>query len=211
MSEYLDMLSGSYTKSAYADRVTELLNNAEMQLIGQDIDFDSMVGTGHSGLLVLPILARHFDVPFFALRKDGISSHNSAQPYGDGRIGRKWILIDDVSVTGGTIKFAQNRIARVCNMNNWKTEYVGTYLYEPIQNAPGMFIYPDSTINSVKEYVNRFGEPAYAQFGIYDKVYEITETYDLDVPEAVTALVMSKFPNWDEALVNDLARYFMGY
>jgi hypothetical protein len=96
-------------------------------------------------------------------------------------------------------------------MNNWKSEYKGTYLYEPIQNAPGMFVYPDSTINSVKPYVNRLGEPAYAQFGVYDKVYEITETYDLDLPEAVVALVMAKFPTWDENVVEDLAYYFLGY
>src|SRR3954471_24570942 len=68
-SKILDLTGFSYSKPAYQYCTEELIENAETQLYGHNVDFDSMVGIGLSGILVLPLLARHFNVPFFACRR----------------------------------------------------------------------------------------------------------------------------------------------
>lgn len=206
MSNVLDLTVMSYSASAFADSSDELIKNAEMQLIGQGIDFDSMVGIGNSGLLVLPILARHFGVPFFAARKPGILSHNSRQPRGDGKIGRKWILVDDVKVTGGTINYVTSTINFLSTTNYFSTEYKGTYLYEPMSKAPGEFLYPDDTKKSVQAVCVQ-GHTMYPSYGMYAKVVEMTELAgDTASANFVTDRVMQAYPRWDRLTVLAIAR-----
>lgn len=198
-ADFLDLTKKSYCATAFAETADELIHNAEMQLIGQQIDFDSMVGIGNSGLLVMPILARHFKVPFFAMRKAGSSHHNSKQPYGDGKIGKRWIMIDDVSITGNSIKVVKDTINKISAENDFTTEYVGTYLYEPINPVPGEFIYPDDRKNSVQ----RVGSE-YVSYGLYAKVKEVAHRYGGVVESTVTA-VMRAYPHWDAVTVRTIA------
>jgi hypoxanthine phosphoribosyltransferase len=207
MIDYLDLTKNSYTKSAYAETTAELISNAEMQLFGQSIDFDSMVGIGNSGLLVLPILARHFNVPFFALRKKDSSHHNRANPFGDGFIGKRWILIDDVAVTGKTMIYAKQTIRKLTEANNFVAEYAGTYLYEPMTHLPGEFIYPDGKKNCVQA-VTIDSHTQYVSFGVYAKVCEVWDRLyspEVDVVGLVTEAVMKSYPSWDRDIVSFIA------
>lgn len=207
-SNYLDFTAHSYCKTAFARNTDELIRNAEMQLTGQNIDFDSMVGIGNSGLLVLPILARHFDVPFFAMRKPGILHHNSRQPHGDGIIGRRWILIDDVSVTGNTMTYVCKTIRELTQPKEFDTQYVGTYLYEPMSVSPGEFIYPDDTKKSVQRIIVD-GFSYYVSYGEYSKVWEIWNRLyspEVDMVELVTGRVIMQYPKWDTNTISIIAR-----
>lgn len=195
MAKYLDFLTHSYSKAAYAETTDTLISNAEMQLIGQGIQFDSMVGVGNSGLLVLPILARHFNVPFFALRKSGIKHHNRRNVYGDGIIGQRWILIDDVKVLGGTIEYANKTIRQLAEASDFETQYVGTYLYEPMNGCPGEFLDNRDRPKCVQK-IEVDGIVSYVNYAMYTKVREIQEHCKISCSE-LTLEVSMRYPEWD--------------
>ena len=136
----------SYFDAAFDDFDT-LINNAETNLRGLKINFDSMVGIGLSGHLVLPVLARHFNVPFLALRKQGVDCHDNygIGQYGRGTIGKRWILIDDFICSGQTMKTANNRVEAALKLKGagFTTEFVGTYCYDGYGNKTGAFYYPN--------------------------------------------------------------------
>jgi len=201
--DYLDLTPNSYSQSAYASDTKELLTNAEMQLLGQGIEFDSMVGIGNSGLLVLPLLARHFKVPFFAMRKAGQLSHNSKQPDGDGMIGHNWILVDDVKILGGTISYVVKTINKLARQNSFFTVYRGAYLYEPLSMSPGEFVHPGGTQKSVMKVTDLDGKQIYVAYGEYAKVREIAKTSSNLVETVQT--VMTRFPTWNESHVIAIA------
>ncbi len=153
-SDTLTFESGCYFNEAFAD-LDVLVKNANDQFTGQNIKFDSMVGIGLSGLLVLPVLARHYGVPYLALRKEGIKSHDSygVGSYGRGTIGKRWLLIDDFVSSGRTIEVAKRRVADGIAMtgSNFTTEYVGTYCYGARGGGDsyGKIVHPNGTQKSV--------------------------------------------------------------
>lgn len=113
-----------------AFRPDDLVKYAERNLDG--VDFDTFVGTGLSGGLVVPILAWHFKKFAFIIRKDNESSHSRAH---QGTLGKRWIFVDDIIASGCT----RNRVRKeiddlIARVSNWQeeafTEYVGTYLYQ---------------------------------------------------------------------------------
>lgn len=148
------MFGKSYFEQVFGD-TEELFRNAETQLIGQKIKFDSFVGIGLSGVLVLPILARHFDVPFLALRKAGVDCHDTygIGQYGRGTIGRNWVLIDDFVSSGRTIRVAQDRVDAGLREagNGFRTEYMGCYGYgSSYGSSDGTFHHPNGNKVSLK-------------------------------------------------------------
>jgi len=98
-----------------------------------DKEFDTMIGTGLSGSLIIPVLAREFgsDFNWAIIRKDPGSSHASTEL--EGYIGKRWIFVDDLIDSGATLKRVKQVVADRCKANSYwdghKTEYVGTYLY----------------------------------------------------------------------------------
>jgi len=178
----LDLTNLSYSRSAYDVDPAELIANAETQLYGHRVDFDSMVGVGLSGLLVLPLLARHFDVPFFGCRKRNEPSHNSLLPQGGGRIGQKWILIDDAKVTGNTVAKVQRTISLVTRKHNFKTTYKGAYFYNSYANTPGAFQGPedDAKQSSLQRYTDDAGNVKYIPSDMYFRIKSVFDVYAPD-------------------------------
>lgn len=104
-----------------------------------DLDsFDTLVGTGMSGALIVPTLARALRKHWLVVRKpdDGTHDYHGAV----GQIGERWIFVDDFLSTGKTFQ----RVMRWINDNaqgrvydyksdsykTTKTTFVGTYMYE---------------------------------------------------------------------------------
>lgn len=143
--------SSCYFHDAFADLDT-LTSNAETQL--KSIKFDSMVAIGLSGMLVLPVLARHFNVPFLALRKQSEHCHDryGIGQYGRGTLGKRWILVDDFVASGKTIQTARNIVDDALATTGFHTTYVGTYCYGAY-GLPGQFVFPDNSRSSIVKYV----------------------------------------------------------
>lgn len=111
----------------------------------RDVDFDSLVGTGLSGALVVPVLARALKKTFMIVRKTHDASHS--RNLAEGILGRKWIFVDDFMASGKTRSRCLDTIAQVdrnhtsgcdcgaCNSSPppegwvpWST-YAGSYFY----------------------------------------------------------------------------------
>lgn len=99
----------------------ELVYGAMSELRG--LQFDTMVGRGLSGSLVVPILARAMNKYFAIVRKTGDGSHSARQI--EGKLGKRWIFVDDLICTGDTFKKSIETI----NATKEHMVCAGIYLY----------------------------------------------------------------------------------
>jgi hypoxanthine phosphoribosyltransferase len=101
-------------------------------------DFDTMVGTGLSGALVVPTLARATKKLFAIVRKDDdLLSHHETKV--EGTIGERWIFVDDFVSSGATLRRVVQAIRRQVDGYNQRygdatagkhhIRYVGRYTY----------------------------------------------------------------------------------
>jgi orotate phosphoribosyltransferase-like protein len=91
----------------------------------ENVDYDTMVGTGLSGSLVIPVLAREFG-KYFAIVRKGEQRHSTIEV--EGQIGHKWIFVDDFISSGDTRNRVKNAVRGVTGNPDL---YVGSYLYHP--------------------------------------------------------------------------------
>lgn len=109
----------------------EIIERAEKDLHG--IKFDTLVGTGFSGAVVVPAMAMWLDVNYVLVRKDHDDSHHSGRLVGT--LGSRWIFVDDFISMGGTRTRVMQQVSNAVTNHNktwdggFTTEYVGDYLY----------------------------------------------------------------------------------
>lgn len=120
----LDLGPGSYFEHAF--NLDHLLEDATRTL--RDVDFDTVVGRGISGLLPLSALAHHLGKHLAVVRKDRMSSHSCMEV--EGRIGHRVLFVDDFIATGSTRQATVDELRTVCGMRNHEWKFVGTYEYE---------------------------------------------------------------------------------
>lgn len=114
----------------YMDRAVfhlpEVIETAQKKLTGED--FDTMVGTGFSGGIVIPSLALAMGKKFVLIRKETDDSH-----HGKGRLlgdlGKRWIFVDDFISSGRTRKRVISKIREATKAECVTTEMVGQYMY----------------------------------------------------------------------------------
>ncbi len=98
-----------------------------------DVDFDTLVGTGFSGGIVIPSLALAMGKKFVLLRKETDDSHHgSGLLVGD--LGEKWIFVDDFVQSGKT----RDRVIRKIHDGQYgegtNSTMVGQYMYIDYRN-----------------------------------------------------------------------------
>lgn len=141
-SQSLSMRSGYMTSAYNPDNVAAKL--ADM-LATEDIKPDTLVGTGLSGAVIVPMLARELGIGWLVVRKPNDGSHSSKPAEGD--LGRRWLFVDDFIETGATFervwtavqKLCQSRVTREWShqyefyydrSDPWDTCFVGSYEYQ---------------------------------------------------------------------------------
>ena len=106
--------------------LSEVIKQAQEKLA--DVDFDTLVGTGFSGGIVIPALALAMGKKFVLIRKENDDSH-----HGKGRLlgqlGEKWIFVDDFVSSGHTRKRVIEKIEEAAVDASSDTECVGQYMY----------------------------------------------------------------------------------
>lgn len=95
----------------------------------KNVDFDTVVGTGFSGAVVVPALALAMGKKFVLVRKENDDSH-----HGKGRLlgelGERWIFVDDFVASGDTRARVIKKIAESPrNPGDPEVELIGEYLY----------------------------------------------------------------------------------
>lgn len=103
----------------------------------EGVEFDTMVGTGLSGALVIPPLARTLKVHWLILRKPTDDSHSCMA--GEGTLGSRWLFVDDLIDSGATqarvikqvneIIATERARAHLAGGTLPQARYVGYYLY----------------------------------------------------------------------------------
>ena len=98
------------------------------------VEYDTLVGRGLSGALIVPILGRELDCHWMVLRKPNDSAHSSLTA--EGTLGDRWVFVDDLIDSGATLRAAVEHVTRLAeNCRAWNeqwggTTFVGAYLYE---------------------------------------------------------------------------------
>jgi len=94
----------------------------------RDVDFDTLVGTGFSGSVVIPALALAMGKKFVLIRKETDDSH-----HGKGRLlgelGKRWIFVDDFVSSGRTRLRVIEKIEDAKREYETTSEMVGEYMY----------------------------------------------------------------------------------
>lgn len=91
--------STGYMDKAFRDP-GEIIDGARKALRG--VRYDTLVGTGMSGAVIVPTLARALRKKFLIVRKDEdtMSSHSNLKWVGE--LGKRWVFVDDFISGGGT-------------------------------------------------------------------------------------------------------------
>lgn len=122
-------MSSSFRTYYMDDAVFNLGNvieTAQERLAG--VNFDTLVGTGFSGSIVVPSLALAMGKKFVLVRKDTDDSH-----HGGGRLlgdlGSRWIFVDDFVSSGRTRERVMDKLDLAARESEGPTEMVGQYMY----------------------------------------------------------------------------------
>lgn len=115
----------SYMYDVFADDLGPFLRRAREDL--KDVDFDTIVGRGLSGALIIPTLARYLGKHWAIVRKKGDGSHDGRAVVG--RLGKRWLFVDDFIDSGETQEACQHAITKLAK--DWRSRviYVGSYEY----------------------------------------------------------------------------------
>ena len=104
----------------------KVLRQARKDLV--EIDFDTIVGTGFSGGVVIPALALRLKCNFVLIRKEHDDSHHGGGRL-IGNLGKRWLFVDDFVSSGATRRRVYDKIAAAATLEDVATTYVGDYQY----------------------------------------------------------------------------------
>lgn len=106
--------------------LAEVIEAAQEQLAG--VEFDTLVGTGFSGGVVIPALALAMGKNFVLIRKETDDSHHGKGRL-VGQLGERWIFVDDFVSSGTTRTRVIEKIDDAARIERLTTEHVGQYMY----------------------------------------------------------------------------------
>ncbi len=112
--EYLNSAMFVERRDATFQRAVQCLSRFE---------FDTIVVTGVSGLIIGPVLAHLTGKKLLVVRKPNESTHS--YNYIEGEMGHQWIFVDDFISSGGTL----DRVVERVNVNFGGVKFVGFYSY----------------------------------------------------------------------------------
>lgn len=108
------------------DGLREIIEDAQANLAG--VEFDTLVGTGFSGGVVIPALALSMGKNFLLIRKESDDSHHGPG-LSIGNLGERWIFVDDFVSLGRTKERVFRKVVEGAYWREHDTKYVGDYLY----------------------------------------------------------------------------------
>ncbi len=117
------VFASSYMERAYDH--PDVIANRLMERV--PVHFDTLVGTGLSGTLIVPAVARMLGKHWLIVRKPGDGSHSNHIV--EGTIGQRWLFVDDLIASGNTVKRVLGDLTRVERASMLSTQFVGAFLY----------------------------------------------------------------------------------
>lgn len=168
-------LKAGYMRRAF-EAADQIAANLRECLDAYNITYDTLVGTGLSGSLVVPRVAEALGLDWMIVRKSGDGSHSN-QP-AEGSLGARWLFVDDCTDSGNTYKRVYRVIEELAAVRSHVTEHVGAYMYQ------GDY-YENST------WITERLDPP-----------KVTHTFSAEPSPYITLDRPYKFEGWDLALTN---------
>ncbi|QKO02458.1 phosphoribosyl transferase [Mycobacterium phage DroogsArmy] len=120
----LDLTDESYLRLAHdPERLVKIIEPHV-----ERVEFDTLVGTGLSGTLATAAVAKALGKHYFIARKPNDGTH-SGNRYGEGKLGARWVFLDDLIATGRTLGRVWDAVYQTSQRWNHTTEFVGAVLY----------------------------------------------------------------------------------
>lgn len=141
----------AYFDDALFDLPT-LIADAQNRL--KRLKFDTLVGTGFSGGVVVPALALAMGKQFVLVRKESDNSHHGPGKL-IGELGERWIFVDDFISSGSTREYVLSKIRYYAP----DSRCVGQYLYVKPWDDADKFTRYDVAWEPQPEPVKRDPEP----------------------------------------------------
>ena len=131
------MISTSYLSDVYEPKkFTKAVSTVvrDIKALRKRKAFDSIAFTGQSGSAFAYAVAARTGIPLTCVRKKGSSSHFAGKRGGvEGKIPKKYIIIDDFIETGATISNITTAVDVECiDVHRREAKCVAIYLYSPI-------------------------------------------------------------------------------
>lgn len=124
-------MSAEQFRTGYMDNavfdLASVLREAVTNLTPVKGEFDTLVGTGFSGGIIVPALALRLRKKFVLIRKENDDSHHSGRVLGE--LGERWIFVDDFVSSGNTRLRVIEKISEAASRTLHKTTLVGNYYY----------------------------------------------------------------------------------
>lgn len=134
--DYKRVLTPQESYSAYPMHfLREEGNLATVGEMLQDIEYDTMIGTGLSGALVVPRLAEYLGKDWGLVRKRDEKSHRERMIEGT-QLGKRWIFVDDFQQYGGTEQRVAREVQVLCDHARIETVQVGAFFYQKFEWEP---------------------------------------------------------------------------
>jgi hypothetical protein len=139
----------------------ELLTSLRASTAG--VKYDTIIGTGISGALVIPAIGRAARKSWALIRKDGTRSHANGQHF-EGEIGDRFIIVDDFVNTGKTVVDILRKVTLAhVEMGGYQPKpiFVGVWQYDrpttesfiTAATLAGLFNYPSGRREAINEYI----------------------------------------------------------
>jgi hypothetical protein len=106
------------------DSVVALVKN---QIENYKLTFDTIVGTGLSGAVIVPHVGRALGINWALARKPGDGTHSSNKV--EGQLGERWIFLDDIICSGATRQRVIEVVKYTCNKHNHLCRFEGSIIY----------------------------------------------------------------------------------
>lgn len=134
--DYRRMLTPTESYSYYPMRfLSDVQNMAKVQVMLEGVKYDTLVGTGLSGTLVVPRLAEYLGKDWAIVRKRDENSHRERLVEGT-QFGKRWIFVDDFMQYGGTTRRVLKEVSILAERSGFKTTFVGKFFYNKFEWEP---------------------------------------------------------------------------
>src|SRR5690554_2716894 len=101
--------------------------NAVIDLLEIEGKFDTVIGTGVSGMLIVSEIGEMVGCHWAVVRQPGVRTH--AKSSISGHLGKKLIFVDDLIATGDTFEYVKEQVSLITDLHEFETKFVGIYLY----------------------------------------------------------------------------------
>lgn len=95
-----------------------------------EVEFDTIVATGVSGLVVAPILAHALGKDLFVVRKSDDTTNHSGKPTA-GVLGERWVFVDDFISSGATFRRVHKAVLTAASTPGYGKWVGSRYIDEP--------------------------------------------------------------------------------